>query len=126
MTMAMTKRWLHGTELTEDEWDRIDRILQAQGWSSLNRQTTFLWLAEDEHGIAGFMVCQLHPLVGPAYARPSARGTGLAAELADDMVAKLQELEARGWLVIAESAHAAKLCEERGMTRVTEPVFRTQ
>ena len=122
----MTKRWLHGMDATPEEWDQIDLILQAQGWSSLNRQTTLLELAEDGQGIVGLIVLQLHPLVGPEYVRPSARGTGLAAELADDMVAKMQEMQARGWLVVADSAHTAKLCRERGMIQVREPVFRTQ
>lgn len=122
----ITKRWLHGLDATEDEWNQIDLILQAQGWSSLNRQTTLMELAEDEQGIVGMIILQLHPLVGPEYVRPSARGTGLAAELADDMVVKMQEMDARGWLVVADSAHAAKLCRERGMIQVMEPVFRTQ
>ena len=123
---SFNKRWIDGRDLTESEWLKIDQILAAHGWSSLNRDTTLMELVEDGNGIVGFIVLQLHPLVGPEYVRPSVRGSGLAAELADDAVVKLTEMQARGWLVVAESDHAAKLCRERGMTRVMEPVFRTQ
>jgi hypothetical protein len=39
------------------------------------------------------------------------------------MVEFLTDAKARGWIVIADSPEAKKLCEDRGMTRVKSPVY---
>jgi hypothetical protein len=122
----MTKTWLFGTDIPPDKWSQIDEILATHGWSSLNPETTLMLLIEDEKGIVGFMVSQFHPLVGPAYVRPSSRGSDLQNSMAKEMIKKLEELQARGWLVVADNRHTAQLCREHGMTEVTDPVFRTQ
>ena len=120
MTMM---RWVDGPMATDADWDRIEGILAARGWMSLNRATTRILIAEDENGIAGFHVFQMIPYCGPLYVRPSLWGTGLAENLADAMLDFLADVQARGWLVTAESPHAAHLCEERGMTKLTIPVY---
>lgn len=115
-------RWIDGPTATEEEWQRIDDVLANRGWASLNRQTTRILVAERGNEFA-FHIFQLVPYCGPLYLPRSMRGTGIAEELADQMMAFLVENNARGWLVTAESPHAAKLCENRGMMRVPYPTY---
>lgn len=115
-------RWIEGPTATPADWDKIDTMLAAQGWSPLNRKTTRILVVE-ENGKMGFIVAQMVPYVGPGYVPPSLRGTGLSQELADRMDGYLKENNARGWMVIADSPHVAKLYTERGMRRIESPVF---
>lgn len=117
-------RWVDGPTATDAEWDRIESLLAARGWASLNRPTSRILLAEDAAGeLLGFEVFQMIPYVGPLWVRPSARGTGLAEDLSDRMLDFMAEIQARGWLVTAESAYAEKICVDRGMTKVETPVY---
>ncbi len=91
---------------------------------SLNRATSRVRVAEDTEGnLKGFFVLQLTPQAGPLWVAPSERSTGLADELADDMLEFLVDAHARGWLVVADSPHVPPLCEARGMRRVESPVY---
>jgi hypothetical protein len=115
-------RWVDGPTATESDWSKIEDILASRGWMSLNRNTSRVLIAERD-GVMAFHVFQLVPFCGPLFVPPSMRGTGVAEELADKMLGFLTDIQARGWLVTAESQHAAKLCEERGMERVQSPVY---
>jgi len=120
----ITYRWVDGRDASEEDWERVESLLAAKGWMSLNQSTSRILMAEDASGtLLGFHVFQLIPYCGPLYVKPSARGTGVAEELADKMLTFLIDVQARGWLVTAESAHAEKLCVERGMKRVESPVY---
>lgn len=122
--MSITTRWIDGPVATEDEWDRLEGILAARGWMSLNRNTTRILVAEDEHGtLLGFYCLQLFPHAEPLWTAPSQRGTGLADQLADMMLSFLVEVRARGWMIVADSPYAAKMCEARGMRKLESPVY---
>jgi len=118
----ITYRWVDGPTATDEEWSKIDDVLATRGWASLNRYTSRILIAERGNEFA-FHVFQLVPYCGPLYVPRSMRGQGIAEDLADKMMEFLVENNARGWLVTAESAHAAKLCETRGMMRVPCPVY---
>jgi hypothetical protein len=70
-----------------------------------------------------FHVFQFLPYCGPMFVPTSMRGTGVAEKLANDMVNFLTDIHARGWVVVADSPHSAKLCEARGMDKVESPVY---
>jgi hypothetical protein len=116
-------RWIDGPTATDEEWDRIGAILSARGWMALNRFTSRVLVAEDASGIRGLIVAQLVPHVGPLWARPSERGTGLAEDMATKMFDYLVEAQARGWVVIADSPHVPPICESHGMRKVESPVY---
>lgn len=117
-------RWLDGPTATEEEWDKIDLLLAARGWMSLSRATTRIRVAEDEQGdLKGFFVLQHTPQAGPMYIVPSVRGTGLADELANQMLNYLVDTEARGWFIVADSPHVPPMCEARGMVKLKSPVY---
>ena len=120
------KRWINGTEATEQEWQAVDLILEARGWMALNRETSCILLAEENGQIVGLMVVQLVPSAGPLYVDPQHSGSGLAEELSDDMLRWLVDNQARGWLVIADNPYTSRLCEARGMKRITRPVYTTE
>jgi GNAT superfamily N-acetyltransferase len=117
-------RWVDGVSCTQEEWDKIDMMLATRGWMSLNRNTTRALIAESPEGvILGFNIFQMIPFLGPLYVLPSARGTGVAEDLSQRMVDFMTEVEARGFIAVAQSPHAAKLCEHMGMKKVESPVY---
>jgi hypothetical protein len=123
---VIQKRWIDGVTVTDEEWDRIEAILAARGWASLNRELSRIRVAEEDGQLVAFFVLQLYPHAEPMFIIPSKRGTGLAEELADDMLAYLVEVKARGWMVIASNPAIEKLAEERGMVRLEFPVYMTR
>lgn len=126
MSAEVTYRWVDGRTATKQEWDGVDKILESRGWMSLNRETTRILIAEDEKELAGFNCLQLIPHLGPMYVARKYRGTPVANMLADKMSNFMYDNEARGFLVIAEHPIVAKMCEERGLIRVSFPVFVSQ
>jgi GNAT superfamily N-acetyltransferase len=119
----VTTRWLDGPCCTQAEWDRIDELLASRGWMSLNRATSRILLKESDGKIIGFHIFQLIPYCGPLFVAREFRGTGLAEELVDKMQGFLTEQQARGYIAIVESPHAAKLCEAHGMEHLPYPVY---
>jgi hypothetical protein len=111
---------------TKAEWDEIDEICAQRGWMSLNRTLTRILVAKRGDQIVGFHVMQLVPHAEPLYVDPKERGTELAALLADQMMEFLVGVQARGWFVVADSPFAKRLCEDRGMTKIKSPVYRTR
>lgn len=117
-------RWIDGPTASDADWDTIDLLMATSGWPSLNRATTRIRLAEDATGkVLGFSVLQLFPHAEPLWVAPSARGTGIAEKLTDDMFAFLQEVRVRGFLVVASSPFAQRLCEQHGMKPLEHPVY---
>lgn len=120
----MRYRWITGVEASQEDWDRIESICASRGWMSLNRELTLrILLVEDDEGLCGFLPLQLIPHTEPMWTAPRIRGTEVAAEMARQMKQFLDENDARGYLVIAESPFAAKICEHFGMHRVVSPVY---
>lgn len=117
-------RWVEGHACTQEEWDRIDRLLEARGWMSINRETSRILLAEGPAGeLLGFHVFQLLPFAGPLYVIPSARGTGIADMLVVKLLEFLAAANARGFIAIAQSKHAERKCIEIGMQPIEAPVY---
>ena|ERR1035437_8347136 len=119
-------RWVDGPTATAEDWDRVESILAARGWMSLNRATSRILIAEapgPDGRLLAFVVFQLIPHLEPLWIAPSVRGTGLAEELSDRIIRFMVENGARGWISVADSPFAEKLCEREGMVRVSSPVY---
>src|SRR6266478_3517741 len=101
MSNEVTYRWIDGHTATQEEWDAIESFLAARGWMSLARETTpRIRVAERDGKIIGFVVLQMTPQCGPLYVVPKERGTGVADQLADDIISFLIAEKARGWFVV--------------------------
>lgn len=122
----ITYRWIDGPTASQEEWDRIDDILAARGWMSLNRQLSRIRVAEQNGKLVGFFVFQCVPHTEPMWIIPSMRGTDVANKLADDMLNWLTEVRARGWMLVADNPVVAKMAEDRNMVKVESPVYRTR
>lgn len=119
----VTFRWIDGPDASTEDWDRIESILAARGWMSLNRPTSRVLIAETDGKLSGFIVLQLIPHSEPLFVSPSARGTGLAEALTDRMYSFLDEVKVRGFMAVADSKFAEELCEKHGMQKVASPVY---
>ena len=122
---AITYRWIDGPTCTDRDWAAVDSILESQGWMPLNRDTSRVYLAEQDGEIAGLSVLQLMPFAGPLWVKKRLRVTGVTDKLADDTIGWLCETRARGWFVVADSPHVPRLCERHGMRRINSPVYIT-
>jgi hypothetical protein len=116
-------RWL-----TSDETINLVNPCCAQmGWSSLNvnkvQPTCRVLGAFDGPALVAFLAVQLFPVIGPAWADADHRDGKVSRELADRMHEFMQEVKARGALMLCESVVAERLAERHGMTRVNEPVY---
>jgi hypothetical protein len=69
----------------------------------LNRQTSRVYLAEQDGQIVGISCLQLMPFVGPLWLEKKLRGKGISDKLADDTIDWLRETNARGWFIVADS-----------------------
>jgi len=114
-------RWLESP--TQEEWLAIDSLLEKYKWMSLSPDFSRVLVAEVDGKIVGISCLQAVPFVGPLLVLPKYRGTGIADKLAEDTFGSLHAMNARGWIVIAESPHVPKLCEKEGMRKVESPVF---
>lgn len=119
----VTYRWIDGPTCSDADWERIDSILATRGWMSLARSTSKILVAEHGDKLLGFSVLQMTPQVGPLFVAPSARGSGVAEDLSDQMLDFLVSIQARGWFVVADSPFVSKICDERGMTKLQSPVY---
>jgi GNAT superfamily N-acetyltransferase len=114
-------RWLESP--TQEEWLAIDSLLEKYHWMSLAPDFAKILVAEVDGEIVGISCLQGVAMCGPLLVLPKWRGTGVADKLADDTIASLQSINARGWIVIAESPHVPKLCRKHGMRQLDSPVF---
>jgi len=119
----MNYRWINGWEATDAEWNQIDNIIYSRGWMTLNKNTSRIRVAEEEGRIIGFFCLQQIPHTEPMYVARKYWGQGVAEKLADDMMEFLKEINARGWVLIAENPTVEKLCLERKMVKVNYPVY---
>jgi len=116
-----TYRWLESP--TQEEWLAIDSLLEKYNWMSLAPDFSKVLVAEVNGKIVGISCVQAMPFVGPLLVLPRWRGTGIAEKLADDTIESLRSMNARGWLVVADSPHVPKLCRKHGMRQIDSPVF---
>lgn len=121
---VITYRWIDGPTCTDREWAAVDLILESQGWMSLNRQTSRVYLAEEDDQIVGISCLQFMPFAGPLWIKKQIRGTGIADKMAADTIGWLGA-NTRGWFVVVDSPHVPELCERYGMRKVTSPVYIT-
>lgn len=123
----IVKRWIDGATASREDWDAIDAKLAARGWMSLNRLTTpRIRVAEKDGEIVGLFVLQLTPQCGPMWVAPRERGSGLADDLANEMLDFLIESQARGWFIVADSPHVPKMCEDRGLRKLESPIYTSE
>jgi Acetyltransferase (GNAT) domain len=121
---GITKRWIDGPTSSDQDWKRLEQIVDAKGWMSLPRDMSRVLVAEDsDRKLVGFNVFQGIPFCGPLFVNREWRGSGLAEDLNDEMVHWLTTSKARGWLVIAESKFVEQYCEKIDMERVKSPVY---
>jgi hypothetical protein len=130
MADDITYEWIDGPDgqgpqpATIEEWNQIDDILAEQGWMSLNRILTRILVGRDKEGkIVALSTVQMLPNVGPMWVAKDLRGTGIADEIVAQTVKFLTDVKCRGWIVIADSPHTAKVAAEQGMTKLKSPVF---
>jgi hypothetical protein len=124
--------WLDGPEsqgprpATETEWSKIDDLLLSQGWMSLNRVLTRIRVGWDkDDNIVALSTVQMLPQVGPMWVAKRLRATGTADDLVAETVKFLTDVKCRGWIVIADSPHTAKIAKRQGMVRIESPVYIT-
>jgi hypothetical protein len=130
---AVRFEWIDGPDAvnaprpaTKAEWDAIDDVCIARGWMSLSRVFSRVLVAYRGDTMIGFHALQLLPHAEPQYVNADELGNGVAQQMADQMVAFLEGAKARGWMVIADSPHAEKMCRDRGMVKIKSPVYMTQ
>jgi len=97
-------------------------LLAQYKWMSLSPDFSRVLVAEADGEIVGISCIQATPFVGPLIVLPKWRGTEVTKKLADDTIGHLREINARGWIVVAESPHVPKLCEQHGMRKLDSPV----
>ena len=112
--------WLTG----QDAVNALQGLVVSQGWAPLNPLTTKARVAFDEDGlIIGFLILQLHPIVGPEWVIPDQRNGIIRKALESDMREFAQGSQIRGYLVIAESPVTERTCKQSGMAKVPWPVY---
>jgi hypothetical protein len=119
----ITKRWLTNDEI--EQW--VQPVLDQKGWALLNisddHPTCRVLGAFDGPEFIGFLVLQLFPVIGPAWADASHRDGSVSRLLADGMHEYLIEVRARGAVTICESPVSARIAERHGMSQISDPVY---
>jgi hypothetical protein len=108
--------------LTGDDLKILSPIFEEKGWSPLPISSVAIVMMDDK-GVAGFHALQVVAHPEPLWVRPDMEGTGLAADLAGEMNDFLDSTNTNRIMCIADSPHAAKLCESLGMKLVSSPVY---
>ena len=114
----MEVKWLQGEEL-----EVLQPIVEKRGWTPLHPAAVARVAFDSEGLVCGFHVLQLRPHPEPLWVREDMRGTGLAGDLAGDMHHFLEETLTAGFMCIADSPEAEKLCKSFGMKKVEKPVY---
>jgi hypothetical protein len=114
----LTERWLEPNEL-----HLLSPVLESNGWAGLNPHSCLVDAVFDGDSLVGFFVLQTYPILGPMWVDPKLRGDGIPLAMTATMRSMLDEIKARGWLVIADSPHTEILCKLFGMRRVESPVY---
>lgn len=119
----MLYRWLTNDEIEEF----VQPVLSLRGWALLNindeQPTCRVMAAFDGPEIVGFLVLQLFPVLGPAWADALHRDGTVTRELADKMHDYMVSVKARAAVTICESPVAERLAQRHGMTEIMDPVY---
>ena len=119
----ITYRWLKNDEI--EAW--VQPVIQQRGWALLNindeRPSCRVLGAFDGIEFVGFLVLQMHPVIGPAWSDALHRRGEVSRELADRMHAFLEETHTRGAITICESPVSERLAQRHGMKPVEYPVY---
>lgn len=113
----MEFRWIQGEDIKI-----LNDIVESQGWSPIP-STSIAFVAFDDEGLAGFHILQMRPHPEPLYVRPDLEGSGLSADLAGAMAQFLKDTNTNGFICIADTPEAEKLCKKFGMQKVSSPVY---
>jgi len=113
-------RWVEGNQ---PEMEAVQAIIEEKGWTPLNFPTSRAYCAFDGDSLIGFIVLQLFPHTEPLFVADEYRGTGVTEELVDGMASFMEDVRARGFICIADSPFAEKLCQSWGMKRIESPVY---
>jgi len=119
----ITYRWIDGPFADDADWQRVADIIAIRGWAPLVRELSRVLVAEADGKLVGFFPLRWLPHVDGLWVTPSARGSEVAETLVDVMKEFLDEAGATGYMAVAENPLAAKMCEARGMVRITDPVY---
>lgn len=112
--IGVTLKWLEG-----DDLDQLEPIMRQRGWMALNKQTSRALAAFDDTGkLIGFSVLQLVPHTEPLYVDKEWRGSHLAEELSDQMVAFLGSIDARGFVFMSGNPFTEKIAARYNMKKI--------
>jgi hypothetical protein len=125
----MQYRWMIPDEIEL----RVNPICASRGWAQFNindpMPTCRILGAFDEtenDQLVGFFGISLFPVLGPMFVLPDRRDGEASRELAGQMYAFLNDNDARGYLVIADSPVTERLCKRYGMEKVSSPVYKAK
>lgn len=119
--MAIEYKWVDGDDLAE-----LEPIIIRNNWASLNPNTSRAICAYEDGVLVGFFVLQLFPHLEPLFVSPSLRGGEVTFELVNRMNEFIKDINIRGFMCVADSQFAEKLCQQRGMFKITSPVYTTR
>lgn len=119
----MRKHWIYGADMTDAQWALLNAELGKRGWGPFVRETTRIFFCQDESNtLAGFGVVQFIAHAEPIWVAPEHRGTGLAEEIASEVVGFLDEAQV-GFVATVDNPYSRKLCESHGMKLLDKPVY---
>lgn len=106
--------------------DRLKPVMEEFGWTPLNPYFSKALIAENEQGqIVGFNVLQMVARPEPLWVAKQYRGemSGLASELAAQMIEHLREAQCPYWAIKTESPYVERLCIANRMKMSDVPFY---
>lgn len=116
-------RWLTNPEIA----DLVNEVCERYRWIPLNineeQPTCRVRGAFKGVALIAFIVLQMTPVLGPAWADSDHRDGSVTRELADQMHEYMIEVKCRGALTICESKVSERLAQRHGMEQIGVPVY---
>ena len=106
----------------EADFRYILAVTERRGWTRPHPDLSRALMAFEGGTPIGFLIVQPANHCEPIYVEPEYRGTGIAEQLSDQVFEFMKSLGA-GFMIIADTDAAVRLCEARGLKRITRPVF---
>lgn len=98
--------------------DLLSPLLRARKWRIPPPGLLMAKVAFDGEDVVGFVLYQLIPHTEPLWVAPKYRGTGLAAELADEAV-KFADAVGAGYMCLSSSPAVVEIAKEHKMREIT-------